>query len=133
MTATPFQEFQRTYKNIYTCRLEKVNILKMGSQAKILGTIVTVGGAMVMTFIRGPMLNLPWTSHNQLSASSSSASAAIHQDPLKGSLIIASGCICWSAFIILQVKISSLLFWLMDIGVCRKETNFDVNGVRLLR
>ncbi|XP_022139004.1 WAT1-related protein At2g39510-like [Momordica charantia] len=86
----------------WACRLEKVNILKMGSQAKILGTIVTVGGAMVMTFIRGPMLNLPWTSHNQLSASSSSASAAIHQDPLKGSLIIASGCICWSAFIILQ-------------------------------
>lgn len=85
----------------WACRLEKVNILKRGSQAKILGTIVTVGGAMVMTFISGPMLNLPWTNTN-LHHSSSSAASPNHQNPLIGSLMITIGCICWSAFIILQ-------------------------------
>ncbi|XP_022973899.1 WAT1-related protein At2g39510-like isoform X3 [Cucurbita maxima] len=84
----------------WACRLEKVSILKRGSQAKILGTIVTVGGAMIMTFIRGPMLNLPWTKGSQPSASS--GGSATHQSPLKGSLMIATGCICWSAFITLQ-------------------------------
>ncbi|KAE8682067.1 WAT1-related protein [Hibiscus syriacus] len=33
--------------------LEKVNIRRFHSQAKILGTIVTVGGAMLMTLIKG--------------------------------------------------------------------------------
>ncbi|CAK9323751.1 unnamed protein product [Citrullus colocynthis] len=87
----------------WACRLEKVNILKRGSQAKILGTIVTVGGAMIMTFIKGPMLNLPWTKlPNHPSASSSSASSPNHQSTIMGFLMIATGCICWSAFIILQ-------------------------------
>lgn len=89
------------YEYLYG-RLEKVSILKRGSQAKILGTIVTVGGAMIMTFIRGPMLNLPWTKGSQPSASS--GGSATHQSPLKGSLMIATGCICWSAFITLQVR-----------------------------
>ncbi|XP_023531408.1 WAT1-related protein At2g39510-like [Cucurbita pepo subsp. pepo] len=84
----------------WACRLEIVSILKRGSQAKILGTIVTVGGAMIMTFIRGPMLNLPWTKGSQPSASS--GGSVTHQSQLKGSLMIAAGCICWSAFITLQ-------------------------------
>ncbi|XP_023545317.1 WAT1-related protein At2g39510-like isoform X2 [Cucurbita pepo subsp. pepo] len=86
----------------WACRLEKVNILKRGSQAKIIGTIVTVGGAMIMTFITGPMLNLPWTKPYQPSVSSPSADSTNHQSPIKGSLMIAIGCISWSAFIILQ-------------------------------
>ncbi|XP_023545346.1 WAT1-related protein At2g39510-like [Cucurbita pepo subsp. pepo] len=89
----------------WACRLEKVNILKRGSQAKIIGTMVTVGGAMIMTFITGPMLNLPWTKpyHPSASSSSSSAGSANHQSPIKGSLMIAIGDISWSAFIILQM------------------------------
>ncbi|KGN50537.1 WAT1-related protein At2g39510 [Cucumis sativus] len=88
----------------WACRLEKVKIMKRGSQAKILGTIVTVGGAMIMTFIRGPMLNLPWTKlPNQVSASSSlSAASPDHQNQIVGFLMITTGCVCWAAFITLQ-------------------------------
>ncbi|XP_042969207.1 WAT1-related protein At2g39510-like [Carya illinoinensis] len=39
--------------------LERVNIRELHSQAKILGTIVVVGGAMSMTLIQGSELNLP--------------------------------------------------------------------------
>ncbi|XP_004147717.2 WAT1-related protein At2g39510 [Cucumis sativus] len=86
----------------WACRLERVNIWKRGSQAKIVGTIVTIGGAMIMTFIRGPMLNLPWTKPNHPSSSSSSSSSINHHNQIKGSLMITIGCICQSAFIILQ-------------------------------
>ncbi|KAJ4830415.1 hypothetical protein Tsubulata_018092 [Turnera subulata] len=80
-------------------RLEKVNIKRMHSQAKILGTIVTVGGAMVMTLVKGAKLPLPWTDADvQVSA----ATGLTKQDPIKGSLMIAVGCVCWAAFVILQ-------------------------------
>ncbi|XP_022765209.1 WAT1-related protein At2g39510-like [Durio zibethinus] len=80
-------------------KLEKVNIRKLHSQAKVLGTIVTVGGAMLMTLINGPMLPLPWIKSNSQHEFSI---AAAHQDPIKGSLMITIGCICWASFVILQ-------------------------------
>ncbi|XWS56551.1 hypothetical protein CRYUN_Cryun09bG0095100 [Craigia yunnanensis] len=80
-------------------KLEKVNIRKLYSQAKILGTIVTVGGAMIMTLINGPMLQLPWIKSNNQHVFSS---AAAKQDPVKGALIVTIGCFCWTSFIILQ-------------------------------
>lgn len=85
---------------VYFCRLEKVDIRRLHSQAKILGTIVTVGGAMLMTLVNGPMLAFPWTrstSHNE------STSSTDNQDPIKGALMITAGCFCWASFIILQV------------------------------
>ncbi|KAM5556286.1 WAT1-related protein [Rosa sericea] len=80
-------------------RLEMVDIRRLHSQAKILGTIVTVGGAMLMTLVNGPMLTLPWTrssSHHQSTSSTDS------QDPIKGALMITAGCFCWASFFILQ-------------------------------
>ncbi|GMI90305.1 Usually multiple acids move in and out Transporters 14 [Hibiscus trionum] len=81
-------------------KLEKVNIRKFHSQAKVLGTIVTVGGAMLMTLINGPMLQLPWTKSNNRPVVSTAS--APEQDPIKGALMIAVGCFCWAGFVILQ-------------------------------
>ena len=72
----------------------------MHSQAKIIGTIVTVGGAMLMTLVKGTQLDLPWTREYDQQASTS---ALTKQDPIKGALMIATGCVCWASFIILQV------------------------------
>lgn len=82
------------------CRLEKVS-RRLPSQAKVLGTIVALGGAMLMTLVKGPMLNLPWTDGNN---HHESTGAANKQDPIKGAVMILAGCVCWSAFIILQVS-----------------------------
>ncbi|XP_050250391.1 WAT1-related protein At2g39510-like isoform X2 [Quercus robur] len=79
--------------------LEKVYIRRLHGQAKVLGTTVTVGGAMLMTLVKGPMLNLPWTNGN---AHQESTSAANKQALVKGALMILVGCVCWSGFIILQ-------------------------------
>ncbi|OMO58909.1 Drug/metabolite transporter [Corchorus capsularis] len=81
--------------------LEKVNVRKMHCQAKILGTILTVGGAMIMTLINGPMLPLPWTKVNKIQHQST-VSSNIKEDPLKGAFMILSGCVCWACFVILQ-------------------------------
>ncbi|KAB1217921.1 hypothetical protein CJ030_MR3G014645 [Morella rubra] len=80
-------------------RLEKVNITRRRSQAKILGTIATVGGAMFMTLVKGPLLNLPWTDGH---AHQGSTSAANKQNPVLGAGMILVGCVCWSGFMILQ-------------------------------
>jgi drug/metabolite transporter (DMT)-like permease len=82
------------------CRLEKVS-RRLHSQAKVLGTIVALGGAMVMTLVKGAMLKLPWTNGN---GQQESRGPANQQDPIKGALMILAGCVCWSAFIILQVS-----------------------------
>ncbi|KAH9767797.1 WAT1-related protein [Citrus sinensis] len=49
-----------TFLMAWIFRLEKVKIKSMRSQAKILGTIVTAGGAMCMTLLKGPILEFPW-------------------------------------------------------------------------
>ncbi|KAI5575064.1 hypothetical protein POPTR_010G209200v4 [Populus trichocarpa] len=83
----------------WALRLEKVNIRKMHSQAKIIGTIVTVGGAMLMTLVKGTQLDLPWTKGYDQHASTGGLTK---QDPIKGALMITTGCACWASFIILQ-------------------------------
>ncbi|PON75296.1 Plant-drug/metabolite exporter [Parasponia andersonii] len=79
---------------------QNVNIGRFHSQAKVFGTIVTVGGAMLITMFNGPVLNLPWA--NQDSYHHESINAANNQNSVKGALMIIAGCVCWSSFIILQ-------------------------------
>ncbi|XP_065615680.1 WAT1-related protein At2g39510-like [Quercus suber] len=88
-----------TFAMAWILRLEKVNIRRRASQAKVLGTIVSFGGVMLMTLVKGPSWNLPWTyghSHQE------SASAAHTQVVVKGSLMMLAGFFCQSGYIILQ-------------------------------
>ncbi|XP_047320443.1 WAT1-related protein At2g39510-like [Impatiens glandulifera] len=82
-------------------RLENVEVKKVWSQAKIVGTLVTVGGAMIMTLVKGPNLGLPWTQHQE-TYNVSSSSKSNQDNNIKGSLMIIAGCFCWASFYILQ-------------------------------
>ncbi|KAK0591619.1 hypothetical protein LWI29_004896 [Acer saccharum] len=84
-------------------RFETVNIRKIRSQAKILGTIVTIGGAMLMTLINGPMLDLPWTKPEHFNQEASTSSSNV-QNPIKGAIMVVVGCVCWAGFVILQAN-----------------------------
>ena len=85
-------------------RLEKVKIKSIRSQAKLVGTIATVGGAMIMTLIKGPILELFWVKQRADHAQQRSDISLQHT--IKGSIMITIGCFSWACFMILQVPFS---------------------------
>lgn len=85
------------------CRLENVNVWKLPSQAKIIGTIVTLGGATIMSLVGGPTIGLPWTKHHNNVPSTTNVVSPNELNPVKGALFIAAGCFCWACFYNLQV------------------------------
>ncbi|XP_038990404.1 WAT1-related protein At1g21890-like [Phoenix dactylifera] len=79
-------------------RIETMNLRRRRSQAKLVGTIVTVAGALLMILYKGPVLDFVWSkgrSHNTAVGQNGSNS-------LKGTLMLLGGCFCCSSFYILQ-------------------------------
>ncbi|KAL2235378.1 WAT1-related protein At2g39510 isoform X2 [Sesamum indicum] len=93
-----------TFLLAWALGLERVNIKRWSSQAKVAGTLVTVSGAMIMTLVRGSIIGLPWTRHSHINSqlTAADADANSHQNPVRGALMITAGCFCWSIFYILQ-------------------------------
>ncbi|XP_071736244.1 WAT1-related protein At2g39510-like [Rutidosis leptorrhynchoides] len=91
-----------TFLMAWICRLEKVNIKKIHSIGKIVGTLVTVGGAMIMTVVAGPTVDLPWTKGSIITYQHQSATSVSHEDSIKGSIMITIACLSWSCFYIVQ-------------------------------
>ncbi|KAF3783067.1 WAT1-related protein [Nymphaea thermarum] len=83
------------------CRMEKVHLKKVRSQAKIVGTLVTVAGAMLMTLYKGPVVEMVWNKHAH-AKTAEVASAAAAKDWFKGSVFLIIACLAWAAFFILQ-------------------------------
>ncbi|KAL3645687.1 hypothetical protein CASFOL_010867 [Castilleja foliolosa] len=88
-----------TFLLAWALRFERVNIRSLHSQAKIMGTLVTVGGAMIMTLVNGSVIGLPWTKRKP---GFQTTDEKAHQNPVKGALMITAGCFCWSVFYVLQ-------------------------------
>ncbi|XP_019444391.1 PREDICTED: WAT1-related protein At2g37460-like [Lupinus angustifolius] len=82
-------------------RIEKINIKSIHSQAKMVGTIVTVAGAMVMTLLKGPILQFLGT-HGNNNHNHQNGGANNLQHVIKGSIMITIGCFCWAGFMVLQ-------------------------------
>ncbi|KAJ8562716.1 hypothetical protein K7X08_031168 [Anisodus acutangulus] len=91
-----------TFLLAWILRLENVNIWKMPSQAKIVGTIVTLGGATIMSLVGGPTIGLPWTKQHHNVATTTSSTSPTELNPVKGALFIVAGCFCWACFYNLQ-------------------------------
>ncbi|WJX11826.1 hypothetical protein P8452_02390 [Trifolium repens] len=78
--------------------LEKIKIKSIRSQAKILGTIATVTGAMVMTLIKGPIIVETFGGKSQIHHSGGTS----NQHTILGSVLITIGCFSWACFFNLQ-------------------------------
>ncbi|XP_021732010.1 WAT1-related protein At2g39510-like [Chenopodium quinoa] len=87
-----------TFLLAWMFRFEVVN-KKVPSLAKVGGTIVTIGGATIMTLVKGPGLNMPWSNG---SYNHHVVKTVYHQNPIKGAIMITSGCMGWAGFVILQ-------------------------------
>lgn len=97
---------------MYVCRLERVKLKGIRSVAKVVGTMVTFGGAVVMAVYKGPGFNI---FHNN--SNSSSSESHHHEDATMnnnhqtiGALYILMGGVALSAFYILQVYICISFF-----------------------
>lgn len=81
-------------------RIETIKIKSIRSQAKVIGTIATVAGAMVMTVIKGPIVDL-FGAHGSNTHNQHNGGANL-QHAIKGSIMITIGCFSWAGFMILQ-------------------------------
>ncbi|XP_061364551.1 WAT1-related protein At1g25270-like [Gastrolobium bilobum] len=89
------------------CGFERLNLQTIAGKTKVLGTITGVGGAMMLTFLKGVEINI-WTFHINL----------LHKNGHKGTLNGDSGskllgifcglgsCFCFALWLIIQAKMS---------------------------
>lgn len=91
---------------LYSCnvatRLETVNLRKIPSVAKVVGTAVTVSGAMVMTLYKGPALQFikgQAATHHE----SGNSTQPSEQNWVLGTVELIASCGGWASFFILQV------------------------------
>ncbi|GMJ03072.1 Usually multiple acids move in and out Transporters 12 [Hibiscus trionum] len=91
-----------TFLMAWIFRLEKVNFRSIRSHAKVIGTLATVAGAMVMTLMKGPVLELFWTKASINNHEAAAKNGTNFHDTLKGGLMISAGCFSYACFVILQ-------------------------------
>ncbi|KAK9129056.1 hypothetical protein Syun_017853 [Stephania yunnanensis] len=91
-----------TFVMAVICRMEKVNIKRVRCQAKVVGTAVTVAGAMLMTLYKGPIVEMVWSKHVHTEKSYSNTAGSTNKDWLKGSIFLILATFSWAAFFVLQ-------------------------------
>ncbi|RYR25412.1 hypothetical protein Ahy_B02g059135 isoform A [Arachis hypogaea] len=82
-------------------RLEKIKIKSIRSIAKVVGTLATVSGAMVMTLLKGPIIEL-FGRHGGSNHNLHHDADENTQHAIKGFIMITIGCFSWACFVILQ-------------------------------
>ncbi|KAK4389682.1 WAT1-related protein [Sesamum angolense] len=92
--------------------LEKVNLKKVHSVAKVIGTVITVAGAMTMTLYKGPAVNILWYTHRSSHQDAASSSAGQHW--VAGTVMLLLSIVGWAAFFILQGIVCSGLAYYMQ-------------------
>lgn len=92
-----------TFVMAVICRLEKVNLKKVRCQAKVVGTMVTVAGAMFMTLYKGDVINMVWSKYiHPRKSLVSGTTQGTDQDWVKGSILLILATFAWASFFILQ-------------------------------
>ncbi|MBA0623863.1 hypothetical protein Godav_009298 [Gossypium davidsonii] len=80
-------------------RLEHIKMKEVRSIAKVVGTLVSLSGALLMTLYKGPVIDLIWSRHTSHNGSSGDSS---DKHWISGTLLILVGCVAWSCFYVLQ-------------------------------
>lgn len=81
--------------------MESVTIKRLHGMAKVLGSVLSVSGALVFAFVKGPPLK--FMHRHPENANSSSAQDSSRGEWIKGSLIMLSANTAWCLWLILQV------------------------------
>ncbi|KAG0487881.1 hypothetical protein HPP92_006692 [Vanilla planifolia] len=112
-----------TFLMAVLCRMEKVDLKKVIYQAKVVETVVTVAGAMVMTLYKWPIYLL-WTKHLRAGNVVAAAPAA-DKEWIKGSIFLILSTFAWASFFILQgIVNSSITYYLQGLVIEKKGPVF---------
>ncbi|KAL6501244.1 hypothetical protein OROHE_024891 [Orobanche hederae] len=92
-------------------RLEKLGWNTPAGKAKVFGTVIGIGGAMLLTFYKGPELNLWNTNINLLETTTTHHGTNGQTDSrlgghnlVLGALLALASCVCYSLWLIVQAK-----------------------------
>lgn len=91
-------------------RMESISIKRVHGLAKILGSVLSLAGAITFALVKGPHLGfMKWYPENQNHTSHPLTIVHSKGDTIRGSLLMLSANTAWSLWFILQVG-TSLLF-----------------------
>lgn len=86
-------------------RMEKIHVKKVWCQAKMVGTLVTVAGAMLMTLYKGPIVEMVWSKHIHPKKSYvTDTTGTTDKDWFKGSILLIFATLAWASLFVLQNK-----------------------------
>ncbi|BAT98721.1 hypothetical protein VIGAN_10004700 [Vigna angularis var. angularis] len=85
--------------------IEKVNMRKVSAKAKVLGTFVCIGGALMLILYKGMPLIKQEQDHIA-DKGTTTASASNIKKWIIGSLLLTAGCGLWSSWFLIQARIS---------------------------
>ncbi|XP_057978123.1 WAT1-related protein At1g25270 [Malania oleifera] len=92
--------------------LERLGLGTLAGKAKVLGTLIGLSGAMLLTFYKGAEVNI-WTSHLNLLhgtphhvARVASSSQGVAGNHLAGALLAVGSCLSYALWLIIQAKMS---------------------------
>lgn len=85
--------------------MEKVDLKRVKCQAKIIGTVVTVAGAMLMTLYKGPLVEMFWSKHvHPRKSYVTDTTGTTDKDWFLGSILLIIATLAWAALFVLQVS-----------------------------
>lgn len=96
-----------TFVMAVLCRMEKINIKQVRCQAKILGTVLTVAGAMLMTLYKGPIVEMVWAKnrHPQNETHETTTTGSSERDWILGCTFLIIATFAWASLFVLQAKV----------------------------
>ncbi|XP_050230769.1 WAT1-related protein At5g07050 [Mercurialis annua] len=86
-------------------RMEILDMKKIRCQAKLVGTVITVAGAMLMTLYKGPILEMFWSKYiHPRKSYVTDTNGTTDKDWLKGSILLIIATLAWASLFVLQTK-----------------------------
>ena len=82
--------------------MERLAIGTVAGKAKVLGTLLSISGALVLTFYKGVELNL-WSTNINLLHHGAATSQQSSNDQVLGSILAVVACMCFAVWLIIQV------------------------------
>lgn len=97
--------------------MEKVDMKKVIYQTKIVGTLVTVAGAMLMTLYKGRVVEMVWSKNvHPHQSNESNTSGTTDKDWFTGCILLIIATFAWASFFILQVTLAYI--YRPRLGLC---------------